>query len=284
MNLFKNDEFTYEEAVGLLIKFAEEGVTHLNVTGGEPTLFPQLPKLLNKAKSLGYTTYMATNGVKTKSVDYFAKIAPLIDELCLSVHAADSKTHDFLTGLPGSFDGLMKTLDNAQKYCDISKLKIFFNTVASQRNSDELSKVVNLAAERGALGCLISSLAPEGEGLKNYRDLAVRLAKWPSIASDCVKALGGRPTSLRFFSVPMCLLGGLRVMSNDLYFDPRITVERIALPDGEIGTAVFRSFKAARGRVLAAVCQDCLYNKTCMGVFAEHIRTFPEDEACLKRL
>ncbi len=284
MNAFKNDEFSYEEAVEILIKFAEEGVKHLNVTGGEPTLFPQLPQLLNKAKSLGYTTYMATNGVKTKSTDYFVKIAPSLDELCLSVHAADAKTHDSLTGLAGSFDGLMKTLDNAQKYCDITKMKLFFNSVASRRNAEDVWKVVNLAAERGAAGCLISSLAPEGEGLKNYRNLALRFADWPLTADKCVKALGKASASLRFFSVPTCLLGEHRIMSNDLYFDPRITVERIALPNGEKGTAVFRSFKAARGRVLAAACQGCRYNKTCMGAFAEHLKTFPEDERLLKPL
>ena len=148
MRAFKDEGFDWDEAVAVLEKYAAEGFNHFNVTGGEPTLFKQLPELLKLAQSLGYTTYMASNGSRTKKPEYFARIAPVLDEMCFSVHGADAATHDALTGLPGSYDGLMQSFDYAAK----AGLRLFYNIVAVRSNAEQIPDIVAAGRQRGSGG------------------------------------------------------------------------------------------------------------------------------------
>lgn len=52
----------YEKLVKLLFFFKESGVKRLVITGGEPTLYPQIHQLLAKAKELGFSIILSTNG------------------------------------------------------------------------------------------------------------------------------------------------------------------------------------------------------------------------------
>ena len=278
MRAFKDEGFDWDEAVAVLEKYAAEGFNHFNVTGGEPTLFKKLPELLKLAQSLGYTTYMASNGSRTKKPEYFARIAPVLDEMCFSVHGADAATHDALTGLPGSYDGLMQSFDYAAQ----AGLRLFYNIVAVRNNAEQIPDIVARAAKGGVEGILISNLAPEGTGLDQYTDLSVRLDQWPAIATAAKKAVAGTSAVLRFFGVPVCALGSARTMSNDLYFDPRLTVERIRIPGRGPGIVAVRSFNPHRERSYTQACEDCGYRRMCGGVFSQYLQSFPEDSSLIK--
>ena len=278
MKAFHDEGFGWDEAIAVLEKYAGEGFNHLNVTGGEPTLFPRLPELLAAARSMGYTTYMASNGTRTRKPEYFARIAPVLNEICFSVHGIDAGTHDGLTGLPSSHAGLMRTLDFAAD----AGLRLFFNIVAVRDNADQIPAIVALAADRGVEGILVSNLAPEGMGLESYGDLSIRLGQWSSIAAEAKKAIAGTTSVLRFFGVPMCALGNARTMSNDLYFDPRLTIERIRIPGKGLGIVAVRSFNPHRERSYTPACASCGYRNMCGGVFAAYLNTFPQDSDIIK--
>lgn len=278
MQAFHDEGFDWDEALQVLRKYAGEGFNHLNVTGGEPTLFPKLPELLTEAQSLGYTTYMASNGTRTRKPEYFDRIAPVLNEICFSVHGIDAATHDGLTGLRGSHAGLMATLDFAAE----AGLRMFFNIVAVRHNAHQIPAIVALAAAKGVDGILVSNLAPEGMGLESYGDLSIRLGQWPAIAAEAKQAVAGTKSVLRFFGIPMCALGSARTMSNDLYFDPRLTVERIRIPGKGIGIVAVRSFNPHRERSYTPACASCGYRNMCGGVFAQYLETFHEDTGLIK--
>ena len=55
-------DLTREESLRLVETLAEAGFTEINFAGGEPTLCPWLPELINRAHCLGMLTAIVTNG------------------------------------------------------------------------------------------------------------------------------------------------------------------------------------------------------------------------------
>ena len=91
------------------IKNKEANVIFL---GGEPTLHPDLPKAVNKAKSLGYSSItIDTNGYLFH--DILSKVSPdVIDYFSFSLDGATRKTNDMIRG-KGSFDTCIQGIKNA---------------------------------------------------------------------------------------------------------------------------------------------------------------------------
>jgi hypothetical protein len=79
---------------------------------------------------------------------------------------------------------------------------------------------------------------------------------------------------VRFFGVPMCLLGPHRMLSNDLHWDPRVTVEWADEP-GKVSFKGFYNWVPNRKRVHAKECEGCAWNTVCMGVYDRYAECFP---------
>ncbi|MDH4205616.1 MAG: radical SAM protein [Desulfobacteraceae bacterium] len=80
--------------------------------GGEPTLHPDLPGAVNKAKSLGYSSItIDTNGYLFH--DILSKVSPdVIDYFSFSLDGATRKTNDMIRG-KGSFDTCIQGIKSA---------------------------------------------------------------------------------------------------------------------------------------------------------------------------
>jgi len=80
--------------------------------GGEPTLHPDLPAAVNKAKSLGYSSItIDTNGYLFH--DILSKVSPGdVDYFSFSLDGATRKTNDMIRG-KGSFDTCIQGIKNA---------------------------------------------------------------------------------------------------------------------------------------------------------------------------
>jgi len=80
--------------------------------GGEPTLHPDLPEAVNKAKSLGYNSItIDTNGYLFH--DILSKVSPdVIDYFSFSLDGATQKTNDMIRG-KGSFDTCIQGIKSA---------------------------------------------------------------------------------------------------------------------------------------------------------------------------
>lgn len=86
--------------------------TNVIFLGGEPTLHPDLPKAVNKAKSLGYDSItIDTNGYLFH--DILSKVSPdVVDYFSFSLDGATRKTNDMIRG-KGSFDTCIQGIKNA---------------------------------------------------------------------------------------------------------------------------------------------------------------------------
>jgi hypothetical protein len=129
-----------------LDEMAEAGVHFLTLSGGEPTLYAELPDLVRRATQVhGMTVVLQTNAVR------FAR-GPLLEELAsagvrraiISYHRADPATSDAMTEAPGTHAkteaGIVRALQ--------AGLGVELNCVVEQRNAGGLADRSRRIVER----------------------------------------------------------------------------------------------------------------------------------------
>jgi MoaA/NifB/PqqE/SkfB family radical SAM enzyme len=141
------------------------------------------------------------------------------------------------------------------------------NTVVTKHNVDRLPETVALADSLGAKLIVVSNTTPEGGGNDRYQELAVPLARLaevlPLAASEAKSAV------VRFFAVPLCVLGDRWTLSNDLHWDPRVTVEWQDRPGKVVYDGIY-SWDPGRKRVQVDACEPCERKAVCFGVFERY--------------
>ncbi len=216
---FKNHPLKFEEIFAILKKKSFKGV---NFTGGEPTLYPSFKELIKTTKNLDYKIYIGSNGGKFSDKKFCKETAPFIDEICFSVHGHNSELHNFHTKNNQSFGNLNKALKNISAY----NITLFSNTVITKYNLPYLKKIFLFLISKNPKQILLSNIAPEGRGLKNYKALTAKLADIKKIVPDLVKLANQKKVVLRFFGIPACILGKYATYSNDFFWDARLNIEQ----------------------------------------------------------
>ncbi len=95
---------------------AARHLDHLVLSGGEPTIHPDLPALIRHASRLGFRTVeIQTNGVKLASPEYAKELADSgLTKITVSLHSADPEHSDKITRLPKAFDKTVRAIHNAR--------------------------------------------------------------------------------------------------------------------------------------------------------------------------
>lgn len=263
---------TFARVATVLRSHAARGVEHVHFTGGEPTIHPQFIEILQLARKLGMRTSIGTIGTRLADPSFAAAALPYLDEALFSVHGPDAETHDALTRRAGSFKRLMQAIAHARAF---PGFRLFINSVLTRQNLSKMPEITAMVRDLGASLQVISNLTPEGAGEDAFDQLHVRLSDIRALAPQLVAAAG--PMILRFFGVPMCVLGDQRLFSNDLHWNPRVTVEWTPAPGKVILDGLY-AWSPERRRRLAAVCGGCSYNSLCFGVFDRYLTQHGDTE------
>ena len=166
------DELTTAEAKRLLDQLA--GVSEFRMmafTGGEPLVRHDLFELLAYSQALGFTNTMATN-------------ATLIDEAAacrlrrygvviaaVSLDGFDAATHDFVRGLPGSFEAALQGMRALRR----AGILLHVNITAMEYNMGQMERLMALVDELGTGILLMYQLVPVGRG-RGIGDAALDLS------------------------------------------------------------------------------------------------------------
>lgn len=78
------------------------------ITGGEPTIQPDLPDFISKIKNLGYLVKLDTNGTNPKMIKSLID-KKLIDYIAMDIKAPKDK-YGKITGKPDDFDKIKKSV------------------------------------------------------------------------------------------------------------------------------------------------------------------------------
>jgi len=275
-NIMSRDvHLTLRQAVDILGHYRKQGYDFVNFTGGEPLLFEGIHLLLDYAKSIGFGTYISTNGSRLIELDDKYGLIKNCNQICLSLHGARPETQQLITGSAGSFELVHKALARIEE--GEYNPSLIINTVVCEANRNEIIDLYDGLKGIGKISqLLVSNVAPEGLAAIDYRDKTLRLEEIGELVSEISQRYADR-FLIRYFGIPLCVLGKYKALSNDLAYDPRLTVELVRDGDG-VSVSEIRMDSPVYLREKPEVCNDCFYKSICGGVFDRYLRVFGTGE------
>jgi len=123
--------FPVDEVVVDLKRGLARGADRVVLSGGDPTVHPELPEIVAKAKELGYGhVQIITNGRMLSYPKFAADLKKAgLDEVTLSLHSHIEKDFEEMTGVRGSYKQALAGLLNAQAQGFIVSVDIVINEI-----------------------------------------------------------------------------------------------------------------------------------------------------------
>ncbi|MFT3769694.1 MAG: radical SAM protein [Minicystis sp.] len=244
---------------------ARKNLDHLVLSGGEPTLHPDLDKLIAHGKALGFRTIeIQTNGVKAADMEYAKRLADAgLNKITVSLHSVDPDHSDKITRLPGAFAKTMRAMHNFRQLGVLTQVA----HVITKSNFRELPDTVRFLRtefpqESGWLSiCFgiaqpISDLVytwvmPQFEEVKPFMRQALDYCLDTGVGFGGMIGQGGYP--------PCMLDGDLR------YYE------------GNLGN-IYRSADHDQQFHKAPRCKECSFDPWCLGVRKYYVETYGDAE------
>jgi len=159
----RSDELTTEEGLKLIKELAEINTREACMMGGEPFLRKDWFVLGKEISDNNIKLHFITNGylVDEKIVSQLKKLEPR--SLTFSLDGAKAKTHDFIRGVEGSYDRVMRGISLAQQ----ADIPVTLITTVSILNIKELPELRDFILNKN-IAWQIQIAMPEGRFSENY--------------------------------------------------------------------------------------------------------------------
>ncbi|MBU7017335.1 MAG: radical SAM protein [Theionarchaea archaeon] len=162
-------ELTTDEALTLIDRLGNAGLSILTFSGGEPLVRPDIYEAVEHANDAGMLCTIASNGtLMTKDAVKKLKRAG-ITRVEIGLDGCRDETHDFLRNNQGSFS---KTVQGIRNCVEEGFDEVCATMTLHEKNITELEGTVELAEELGVNRFYLNRLIPAGRG-KDVIDLDV---------------------------------------------------------------------------------------------------------------
>ncbi len=142
------------------------GLTSIKLTGGEPLLHPGILGILEIAREHNLEVNVETNG--TLVTPEFARTLTGAERrfISVSLDGADARTHEWVQGVPGSFD---RACDGIRLLAEAG-LKPQVIMSLFRRNVDQIAPLVAMAEEMGAGSVKFNFIQPTARGVRVHEE------------------------------------------------------------------------------------------------------------------
>jgi SynChlorMet cassette radical SAM/SPASM protein ScmF len=151
--------------IGLMQSIIEQakplGLAGVKLTGGEPLMHPLISDILELIHSEGLNLTIETNGILcTPSLAEQIKRSANRLSVSVSLDGADAQVHEWVRGVPGSFDAALEGLNN------LSRVGVKPQIIMSimRRNKHQIEQVIRLAEKIGAGSVKFNPIQPTARG------------------------------------------------------------------------------------------------------------------------
>lgn len=196
---------SFAEVRKVLDSSFRQGYGQLFLQGGEPTIHPDIVKIISYAKHLGFgNVAMITNG-RMLSYPKFAKdiIQAGLDDVTFSIQSSDPKVHDFISQSEGSFDQALLGLKNLLSFG--FKGNITNSTTIIRQNYKSLSSIVDKLYALRVLDFHFIFVIPYDSVVKNDNDVVMALEVVVQEVNRLV-ADWGKKVHIKVENIPICYL------------------------------------------------------------------------------
>lgn len=134
-----------DDAKNYLDQAKELGVWQISITGGEPFLHPQIAKILEYARKKDFIISILSNLslLKPHHIPLLKKVIP--SQIQVSLYSLNPEVHDSITGLTGSFNKTMASLN----MCIDNDIPVQVNCPIVKQNKNDFTQVLDWAKQYG---------------------------------------------------------------------------------------------------------------------------------------
>ncbi len=199
-------EHRYETMVALVDDLVGRGYFGVVMTGGEPSLHPELPRIVRYAKEQGLHVRMITNGHRLGD----PALAKALGEAGLSlvhvsIYSVRPEVEEKLRGIPGTLERAHAAIEAAHA----AGIDVNINCVISKLNADHLEENVRVLTERHPhiRHFVWNNLDPSmGRAEVNQAEFTPRLADFELSLHRALAFLEKTGRTYRVERVPLCYM------------------------------------------------------------------------------
>ena len=188
------------------------GLSGVKLTGGEPLLHPHFTRLLQIVRREELKLIIETNGLLC-TPEIAAEIAKSPDRfVSVSIDGADAETHEWVRGVPGSFNAARQAVNNLVA-AGIRPQLIF---TVMRRNAGQVDAIVRMAEELGAGSVKFNVVQPTARGEKLHKVQAtLNIADLIALGRHVEQELAPRTKLKLFILYPQAFRALHRIASGD---------------------------------------------------------------------
>ncbi len=264
----------YEENLRKLERtILENQITDITVSGGEPTVYGDLARVLGLLDRLKVQVSILSNSMRLENWGYAEQVFGGIVhkenfQLVTAVHSLNPAIHDQLTGVAASQERSVRGL---RKVCEMG-LPVTVKCVIGRHNVSELAGYPawvreHVSADADLLFCSMDYVGMTREQVERYRIDFSEVKKQLEAALDVVPA-SGLKGQVRLAEIPLCAVDPYYwsfcigpVRKDGVYDDAHWERSAVSVPDIA---------------PMAEKCKGCVAKKYCYGIWRKQYEEYGE--------
>ncbi|MFK7990902.1 MAG: radical SAM protein [Sandaracinaceae bacterium] len=255
-------QHTFESMALLVDDLVARGYFGVVLTGGEPTLHPELPRIAAYAREQGLHVRMITNGWRLADADFARDLAEAGLELVhVSIYSVRDEIEARLRGVEGTLEQAHAALENAGRFGIAANV----NCVINRLNADHLDENVRvLVGQHPNIEHFVwNNLDPSmGRAEVNQDQYTPQLADFELSLHRALRFLQKAGKTFRVERVPLCY------MTEHAW----ASTETRKIVKGEERVVHFLDAKQTVrqtdwGHIYSEACRDCSLRTICGGLF-----------------
>ncbi|MDD3988456.1 MAG: radical SAM protein [Candidatus Omnitrophica bacterium] len=259
------ETITLSQAKHYINDYAKRGYAGVFLTGGEPTLHPQLTEMIAYALSKNILPRLITNGQLLSEKKRFPSLIKSgLNHIMLSVYSYDNKVQAKLSGNSASLSNIKSALDNIKD----AGITVDIITTINKYNASHLSRTAKWIVESypfirhfiwNNLDPLNNRAASNPDTWPKLNDFELELNK-----AMCFLCSAGK--TFRVERVPLCYMSGFEHCSTETRKIVKEEERSIFFLDDK----AFVKQKGLRGLIgynKSKCCKDCLLDSICAGLY-----------------
>ncbi|MGC8928748.1 MAG: radical SAM protein [Myxococcota bacterium] len=254
-------DITVEVAKREIDEFVRLKYSGIILTGGEPTIYEELPEVIRYGVQKGLDVRIITNGQRLSDMGLFKKLYNAgLRSIHFSVHTVRHNLQAFLTGKKDSLKNLFLSIKNAGRL----NMMTMINIVINKYNSDHLDEIVKILINRFPFirHFIFNNIDPTMNRVSENPDTVARLVDFELSLFNALKFLSERGYSFRVERVPLCYMADFAEYSTE--------TRKIIKGENRIV-----NFLDEKGQIIQEkfyhdktdVCKICTYNSICAGLY-----------------
>ncbi|HEY3499190.1 MAG TPA: radical SAM protein [Polyangiaceae bacterium] len=236
------------------------------LSGGEPTIRPELIEWADHVVALGMDFGLVTNGLMLAYPELVGRLLERrLRYVYMSLHGGSAPVHNRMVRTD-AFEHAKRAIENLSG----RGLDFTVNTVVARQNLEHLRGMVDLVLPYPDLCLKFSMLQPKGGGERAFDALMPRVSDVAARVLDAVRygleRAGANGPRFAHDGLPLCLLPGLEQNYDDLKTHRFATMV-------EIGESDFYPVDD-KDKVQPEACRGCALRGPCPGLFRSYHASF----------